>query len=134
MASIISVFAICIYCALILITLMFLRDMGILMGLITQNQNKKSINYKEVWTLELKDTILLMNSADYNDRFVAEYFQVKVRAEKLRTLLKKYKDGTLDFKPKCTYEMLHEQLIYMENYQKVLEARAEIEGIDISEK
>ena len=118
-------------CSVILMLIMVYHD---LKNHLCGDLKQSPINYKEVWTLELKDTILLMNSADYNDRFVAEYFQVKVRAEKLSTLLKKYKDGTLDFKPKCSYEMLHEQLVYMENYKKVLEARAEIEGIDISEK
>lgn len=28
---------------------------------------------------ELKDTIELMNSSDYKDRFKAEYYQLKIR-------------------------------------------------------
>ena len=32
--------------------------------------------------MELKDTIELMNSADYKERFKAEYFQTKIRYEK----------------------------------------------------
>lgn len=32
---------------------------------------------------ELKDTIELMNSSDYKDRFKAEYYQLKIRYTKL---------------------------------------------------
>lgn len=31
---------------------------------------------------ELKDTIELMNSSDYKDRFKAEYYQLKIRYTK----------------------------------------------------
>ena len=34
--------------------------------------------------MELKDTIELMKSNDYKDRFKAEYYQVKIRREKLQ--------------------------------------------------
>ena len=36
--------------------------------------------------MELKDTIDLMISSDYKDRFKAEYYQVKIRVEKLDKL------------------------------------------------
>ena len=34
--------------------------------------------------MELKDTIEMMNSADYKERFKAEYYQTKIRYEKLK--------------------------------------------------
>lgn len=34
--------------------------------------------------LILADTVDLMNSEDYRDRFVAEYIQLKIRYEKLK--------------------------------------------------
>ena len=43
--------------------------------------------------MELKDTIEMMNSSDYKERFKAEYYQVKIRAEKLDDMLNKYKLG-----------------------------------------
>jgi hypothetical protein len=46
-------------------------------------------------------------------------------------MLKAYKAGTLPFKPKCSYELLYEQLIHMRAKLKVLEKRAEIEGIEL---
>lgn len=46
-------------------------------------------------------------------------------------MLKVYKAGTLPFKPKCSYELLYEQLIHMRAKLKVLEKRAEIEGIEL---
>lgn len=35
---------------------------------------------------ELKDTIELMNSSDYKDRFKAEYYQLKIRYTKLHSI------------------------------------------------
>ena len=81
--------------------------------------------------MELKDTIELMNSNDYKERFKAEYLQLEIRVNGLRNMLKKYKDGTLTFKPSCSYDLLNGQLKSMEMYAQYLEERAEIEGIDL---
>lgn len=83
--------------------------------------------------MELKDTVDLMNSENYKERFRAEYFQTKVRYEKLHKMCVKYEAGTLDFTPNCSLEILTEQKSYMENYLHVLEIRAEIENIDLTE-
>lgn len=82
--------------------------------------------------MELKDTIKLMTSNDFKERFQAEYAQDKNRAEGLEKMLKAFKAGTLPFKPKCSYELLYEQLIYMKAKLKVLEERAKIEEIDLT--
>ena len=37
--------------------------------------------------MELKDTIELMNSNDYKERFKAEYLQAKIRYDKLEKML-----------------------------------------------
>lgn len=81
--------------------------------------------------MELKDTVEMMNSADYKDRFKAEYYQVKTRYDKLHKMTVKYKAGTLDFKPSCSLELLLEQKKYMGQYLNCLEVRAEIEGIEL---
>lgn len=83
--------------------------------------------------MELKDTVELMDSKDFKDRFIAEYNQLKIRKVKLSVMLLKYRQGNLSFNPKCSYDLLHEQLIYMESYLKVLEKRAEIENISLQE-
>ena len=49
--------------------------------------------------ISLEDTEDLMYSSDFKDRFKAEYYQTKIRYEKLHKMLNKYKAGTLDFKP-----------------------------------
>lgn len=51
--------------------------------------------------MELKDTIELMNSSDYKERFKAEYLQVKIRYDKLHKMLVKWDAGTLNFTPTC---------------------------------
>lgn len=81
--------------------------------------------------MELKDTVTLMESEDFKDRFRAEYYQVKIRLEKLNAMLEKYKAGTLPFKPECPYELLKAQVVSMEDYKFRLEKRAEIEGIEL---
>lgn len=80
---------------------------------------------------ELKDTVELMNSEDYKDRFKAEYLQTKIRYDKLHKMLVKYEAGKLDFKPTCPINVLVTQKNYMGNYLKQLEIRAEIEDIDL---
>lgn len=81
--------------------------------------------------MELKNTIELMLSEDFKDRFKAEYHQLNCRITGLQKMLDKYKNGTLTFKPNCSYELLFEQLVYMENYRDVLLNRAEIENINL---
>ena len=81
--------------------------------------------------MELKDTIEMMNSTEYKERFKAEYLQPSIRYSKLFKMCVKYKAGTLNFVPSCPYELLFEQLQHMGRYLMLLEARAEIEGIEL---
>lgn len=79
--------------------------------------------------MKLIETVEMMNSEDYKERFRAEYFQLKIRIEGLDNMLKKYKEGTLPFTPSCSYDLLHSQLIAMQEYRNYLTLRAEIENI-----
>ena len=81
--------------------------------------------------MELKDTIELMNSSDYKDRFKAEYWQAKIRYDKLDDMTVKYEANTLNFTPTCSLELLKEQKKYLGNYINTLKIRAEIEGIKL---
>lgn len=81
--------------------------------------------------MELKDTIKMMNSEDYKDRFRAEYYQTKIRYVKLKNMLEKWDRGELNFMPTCprsTYDM---QIKAMADYIAVLEARAVMEGVEL---
>lgn len=82
--------------------------------------------------MDLTETVALMNGSDFKDRFRAEYFQLSIRLGKLEEMLRKMKAGTLPFTPSCSYELLHEQAVYMNQYKRVLKERAEIENIDLS--
>ena len=83
--------------------------------------------------MELKDTISMMTSGDYKERFKAEYYQVKIRYEKLVAMVNKWDSGELNFVPTCPREIYDEQLAYMMNYMHILEHRAELEGIDLND-
>lgn len=82
--------------------------------------------------MELKDTIELMNSESYKERFKAEYLQTKIRYDKLHKMTVKYEARTLNFTPSCSLKILKEQKSYMGNYLRMLEVRAEIEKIELN--
>ena len=81
--------------------------------------------------MELKDTITLMTSADYKERFVAEYAQAAIRKSKLRNMLQRWERGELDFTPTCPREVLVRQMRALDEYIDVLEDRAIIEKIKL---
>lgn len=81
--------------------------------------------------MELTDTIPMMNSDDYRERFKSEYFQTKIRYDALRKTIAKYQAGTLQFQPTCGVDLLKAQANAMLEYISFLEIRAEIERIDL---
>lgn len=93
----------------------------------------RKIKKKEKNNMELKETVELMNSEDYKERFVAEYQQVKIRYEKLKNFCNKIEVeemlGKEVTKHDCPLELLREQQKYMGLYLSVLEKRALIENV-----
>lgn len=83
--------------------------------------------------MELKDTITLMTSVDYKERFKAEYSQVKIRYEKLLAMIEKWEKGELTFTPTCPKETYNFQLKSMKEYLDILVIRAKLENIDLGE-
>ncbi len=81
--------------------------------------------------MELKETMEMMNSKDFKERFKAEYFQLKIRINGLTAMLEKYKKNELNFKPNCSYDLLNAQLEAMLLYAYFLEERAKIENIKL---
>ena len=80
---------------------------------------------------ELKQTVELMNSSDYKERFKAEYYQLKIRYDKLHNMCEKWDKGELDFTPTCPREIYNRQLNAMYDYLTILEERAVIEKVDL---
>ena len=81
--------------------------------------------------MDLIDTVELMSSANYKDRFKAEYLQTKIRYMKLSQMIVKYDAGTLDFTPDCPIDLLKNQASAMSDYLHTLEVRAEVEKIKL---
>ncbi len=81
--------------------------------------------------MKLNETIEMMNSEDFKERFKAEYYQLKIRMDGLSNMLFKYKHGELNFTPKCSYDLLNGQFKSMDMYASFLEERALIEGIEL---
>ena len=87
--------------------------------------------YEEEKIETLSDTVYLMCSKDYKDRFKAEYYQTKIRYDKLYKMLVRYDANTLEFEPSCPIEILRTQCSHMGTYLYDLEVRAEIEEIEL---
>lgn len=80
---------------------------------------------------ELVETKDLMLSADYKDRFLAEYWQLGIRYIKLSKMIQDWDQGKLTFTPTCPRVIYDRQLHYMYDYLSVLEERAKLENIDV---
>lgn len=83
--------------------------------------------------MKLKETVEMMNSADYKERFKAEYQQVVIRYRKLAAMLENWDKGELNFTPTCPRSTYNMQVRAMTDYIAVLEARAVMEGVDLGE-
>lgn len=83
--------------------------------------------------MELRDTVELMSSADYKERFHAEYLQLSLRHEKLCSMLERHDESTLDFTPTCPIELLRAQEKAMATYLHCLKLRAEFEGVKLTD-
>ncbi len=88
----------------------------------------------------LKETQELMMSKDYRERFIAEYWQNKIRYEKLKSFNIKIEAAQLcpeDIREPiydCPNDLLKEQQRIMGEYLHILELRAYIEEIDLFKK
>lgn len=82
-----------------------------------------------------EDTVPLMLSPDYKDRFMAEYRQTKIRYGKLKAYCDRIEMAMMhprkvEMPPHdCDLELLRQQQHYMGCYLGVLEKRAIVEGI-----
>lgn len=83
--------------------------------------------------MRLVDTVEMMNSSDYKERFRAEYAQLVIRYYGLRNMLEKWDNGTLEFEPTCPRSTYNLQIKAMTDYIAVLEARAVMENVDLED-
>lgn len=93
--------------------------------------------------MKLIDTVGMMTSGDYKERFKAEYYQTKLRYEKLKDMNTRIEaSDRTSFKEHpfpmplhdCPDEILREQQCIMGRYLHLLEVRARIEGIPLWEE
>ena len=82
---------------------------------------------------ELKQTVRFMNSEDYKKRFIAEYWQLKIRYEKLDKLVFLWDQERLTFTPTCPRSWYDVQLKAMSDYLQILQKRAAKEGINLAD-
>ena len=90
--------------------------------------------------MELKDTLEMMNGKDYKERFKAEYWQTKIRYEKLKKfntklnaaeIMKFEKNRYEEARFDCPLYLLKKQQKIMEEFIALPELRAVIENIKL---
>ena len=81
---------------------------------------------------DLLRTAAMMGSADYKERFLAEYYQLETRLAKLEKMVDEWDNGTLGFVPTCPRVTYDFQIRAMKDYLGILQIRAKMEGVDIS--
>lgn len=81
--------------------------------------------------INLSQTVEMMNSEDYKERFKAEFAQLVIRYRGLKAMIEKWDNGSLEFTPTCPRSTYNMQLKAMSDYIAVLEARAVMEGIKL---
>lgn len=83
--------------------------------------------------MELKDTIDMMTSEDYKERFRGEFYQLEIRAKKLLAFIRKCEDAQIEGKEEprhdCPLSLLRAQLDAMAEYLGILRKRALIENV-----
>lgn len=79
----------------------------------------------------LAETVELMISDDQKDRLKAEYWQTKIRYDKLHDIIIKANAGTLDFDLTYDIAILTGQASAMSEYLFFLESRAILEGVNL---
>lgn len=81
--------------------------------------------------MKLVETVNLMCSRDFKDRFIAEYVQLVIRLSKLDAALNSQSDTRFEVDD-ITRALMIKQRDAMESYKECLEKRADIVGIDLS--
>lgn len=83
--------------------------------------------------MELKDTIDMMTSEDYKERFRGEYCQLEIRAKKLLAFIRRCEDAQIEGKEEprheCPLSLLRAQFDSMAEYLAILRKRALIENV-----
>ena len=74
------------------------------------------------------------DGSDYEERMRVEYRELTARAGRLRGMLQRYADGTLDFEPACPISLLSRQLDVMDAYANLLRHRAKIEHVNLEKQ
>ena len=86
----------------------------------------------KIQATEIREIAHLLISDDYKQRFVGEYWELRIRLEKLNDMIRKHDLGVLGFQPDCPIPKLREQANIMWDYLNVLEDRAIYEKIDLT--
>ena len=113
----------------------------IIKGLRCLNTTEEKVSNDTEHRSPFRDTVDGMLSANYKERFKAEYIQTKIRYEKLKAFNNRIEAARrtsnrgvlgVEIPPyECPDDLLREQQSAMGQYLHILEVRAVIEGVDL---
>ena len=83
--------------------------------------------------MNIGEAAKLVTSEDYKERFVGEYAELRIRHDRLKNMLEKWKENNLPgcFVPVCSYDLFDRQLQTMHELLVILEERARIEEVKL---
>lgn len=81
--------------------------------------------------MKLEQTVDMMTSDDYKERFKAEYHQLSNRLNKIRHFIADARKMGRKTINKCPIDVYVWQMRVMQDYQYVLRRRAELENIEL---
>lgn len=81
--------------------------------------------------MELKDTVNMMLSDDYKQRFIAEYVQISIRRSKLAQVIEDARNGCCKFNLSSDVPIYFAQIAAMDTYMHILQKRAADENIKL---
>ena len=99
---------------------------------------ERFVPYRDIESIELLDDPEyeridnIENVSDYKQRMIREHRELQERISKLAHMLEGYAEGTLDFTPACSFQLLESQLYAMGTYANILQERARIEQVDLN--
>lgn len=98
-------------------------------SLVKEFVDKIEMPIQDIAIDSLEETVDMMLSMDYKERFKAEYYQLKIRKTKLQRMYDNW--DSLSFTPTCDKDTYKTQLTLMNGYLAILEERAKKERIEL---
>lgn len=120
------------FCGRVLFGMIEKIDMDAKTATITSHiQNEADLCIPIESLIGCSDTVRLMQSPSYRDRFIAEYIQLTIRKDALARFVEREMSSDIPAATSEGLELMKHQVSVMIEYQEILRRRAALEQIEI---